>query len=281
MGWRGYADHQRKAVFFWSQKAACTTLWRVLADNMAEPPAQKKYFHQTSQPLADLRPLIDRDGYAAVIVVRHPTIRAISAYFNKFCVYQGRPLSTRRQLEPFARDLHDAYVARTGAYPDANTMSFEDFLTEIEALFADRPGPDVPVNGHWDTQIPPTLARDRSFRYDHVVHVERLETEMAALGRTLGLRYTPQVENRTPVAESDAHDGYLGRVAAQEVSGYAFGYANFLSEETIARIARLYDVDFATFAYRPDPRLRGGPLGPPALSDALRARVGGIFARAR
>ncbi|SFE41684.1 sulfotransferase family 2 domain-containing protein [Roseivivax sediminis] len=281
MGWRGYVDNDRRAVFFWSQKAACTSLFGFLSDNMAKPPEKKIYFHQASQPFHVCRPLVVDEGYRSVILVRHPTLRTISAFFNKFCVYRGRPLRRRPFLEPFARDLHDLYCDRTGADPVWNTMSFEDYLDTVEALFERRPGPDTPVNGHWETQVPPMIRRDPAFRYDHVVHVERLGTEMRGLAGALGMRYAEKTENRTPVAETAPHDGYLGDVEARRINEYAFGYENFLTDATIDRIAQLYARDFETFGYDPDPRVPGGPLGPPKPTTRLRDRLGALLTRDR
>ena len=279
MGWRGYIDHDRKTVFFWSQKAACTTLFRVLADNMKTPPAKKKFFHTASVPYWHCRPLIEGQGYRSVIVVRHPTIRAISAFFNKFVIYRRQPLLGRGDLESFAQDLHDAFVARTGAPPEANTMSFEDYLDTVEELLAHRPAPGHPVNGHWDTQAPEALVRDRRFSYDHIVHVERFDAEMHDLGRRIGLNVASKPENATPLATG--HDGYLGGVPAARVTEHAFGYENFLLPRTINQIARIYDVDFRAFGYDPDPRKPGGPLGPPGLADRMRAGASNLLGRSR
>ncbi|SEL72132.1 Sulfotransferase family protein [Roseivivax marinus] len=273
MGWRGYIDDDRKAVFFWSQKAACTTLFRVLADNMAEPPEKKKHFHTESVPYWRCRPKIDDEGYRAVILVRHPTLRAISAYFNKFVIYRGKPLKRRADLESFSQDLHDRYVTRTGADPQANTMTFEDYLDTVEALMANRPRPGHPVNGHWDTQAPEALIRDPDFGYDHIVRVEHFARDMRGVGRALGLKVKPKRENPTEVS---GHGSYLGAVPAREVAEYPFGYADFLSARNLEQIARIYAIDFEAFGYDPDPRRPGGPLAPkPAgLGDRLKALLG-------
>lgn len=251
MGWRGYIDRPRKTVFFWSQKAACTTLFSFLAENIPERPEQKKYFHQHSQSYQPCLKAIRHEGFQSVIIARHPVKRAISAYFNKFCLYGDKPLLSRSDLEPFARDLHDFHFARRGIQTDDNLMSFEDFLDAVSALHASRPRENIPVNGHWETQVPPFLLRER-FHYDTVVHVERLNTELAALADRLDMTFHPSAMNRTPTLQKQ-EAVYFGDRPAREISSLNFGYDNFISPETLARIREIYAVDFEMFNYAPTP----------------------------
>lgn len=248
MGWRGYIDETHGCVFYWSQKAACTTLFGFLADNMTPRPPSKRFFHTESLPHHRCRARIAEGGLATAIVVRHPVTRIISAYFNKFCLYRGRVLKTRDDLEPFARALHDLWGEITGTRQDDNLLSFEQFLAAVAHLHAHREKPQHPVNGHWESQVPPFLAVN-GITYDHVVHVERLDAEMAALARALDMAWTPRKMNRTETAPGARHEGYLGDVPAREVAAHAFGPENFITESTLARIAQIYAADFTTFGY--------------------------------
>lgn len=254
MGWRGYIDRTHGAVFFWSQKAACTTLFEMLADNMAERPQKKLHFHLHSAPGHRCREAISRHGLTSVILARHPASRAISAYLNKFCVYRGRRLESRRQLEPFAQELHDTHVRAAGGSPDTddpNTITFEQFLDTVARMRAEAEKPWLPINGHWETQVPPHWVEE-GFRYDEVVHVERLTEELSALTDRLGMTWRPRAMNRSPVSPRP-HDGYLGDVPAHDVARVAFGPANFLSEATLERIGRIYAGDYRTFGYALSP----------------------------
>jgi hypothetical protein len=237
-------------VFFWSQKAACTTLFELLADNMPERPAKKRYFHVNSTPGHLCRRAIEEEGLLSVILARHPASRAVSAYVNKFCFYQGARLDTRAALEPFARELHDAFVISSGGTPspaDKNVITFEQFLETVALMLRTKKKPWLPINGHWETQVPPGLA-DTGFRYDVIVHVERLEEELAALAGRLGMQWRPRVMNRSPVAQAP-HEGYLGDVPARDIARHAFGHANFLSAATLTRIAEIYAPDYEMFGY--------------------------------
>ncbi|AOZ68098.1 hypothetical protein LPB142_01205 [Rhodobacter xanthinilyticus] len=250
MGWRGYIDDPHKTVFFWSQKAACTTLFNLLADNMPERPAAKSHFHTTSAPYQKCLEAIEKRGYRAVILARHPVTRSISAYFNKFLVYRDKRLMTRADLEPFAQVLHDKFCEITGQTTEDNIITYEQFLDTVAAMRADlAEKPHIPINGHWETQVPPLL-RERGFRYDRIVHVENLDAELAELCAELGLTHEPRTLNRTKIA-AERHQGYLGDRPAREVSGLNFGYENFIAPATLARLERLYGVDFEMLGYPP------------------------------
>lgn len=277
MGWRGYIGHDSKAVFFWSQKAACTTLFSFLADNMDDRPERKNYFHTASQPYRKCIEAIQERGYRSIIVARHPVNRAISAYFNKFCLYRGQRLLSRNDLEPFAQDLHDLYCERTGAPREANSMSFEDYLETVAQLHRSRETPTSPVNGHWDTQVPP-FYKDLKLRYDTIVHVENLDDEMGALARALGLHYRPRMMNRTEITDMPVQR-YLGHLPAPSVSALPFGSANFITPQTIDRIREIYAVDFKVLRYRPDARRWWHKCGLGGLAQKVAPKVASLTER--
>ncbi|MFD2741467.1 sulfotransferase family 2 domain-containing protein [Sulfitobacter aestuarii] len=243
-------------MFFWSQKAACTSLFHFLAENVDVPPENKRYFHLNSQSYKQCLPAIRRQGYRSVILARHPVTRSISAYLNKFCLYRGKILRQRKDLEPFAQELHDLHCARRGItapHDQANTMSFLEFLDNVASLHAARPKTELPVNGHWETQVPAFLLK-QGLRYDDVVHVEALEAELGSLATRLDMRYRPRRMNRTTLAEK-RHQGPLVDVPARDVAAHDFGYENFITDETLTRIEALYAVDFRTFGYPLRPAL--------------------------
>lgn len=254
MGWRGYIHPPKKTVFFWSQKAACTSLFHFLADNMEERPEHKRFFHINSQSYKPCLQAIKRKRYRSVILVRHPVTRSISAYLNKFCTYRGKTLATRDDLEPFAQDLHDLYCAERGLSTDHNIMSFAQFLDTVAALHSQRAKTELPVNGHWETQVPAFLL-DQGLRYDDVIHVEALEKELGALAAKLGMTYHAKQMNKTGVAR-DKPSGSLIDVPGREVTQHNFGYESFITPLTLRRIQTLYATDFTTFGYAPEPTLR-------------------------
>lgn len=256
MGWRGYIHDDSRTVFFWSQKAACTTLFNFLADTMPERPTEKRYFHTNSRPYRHCIEAIRNQGYYSVILARHPVTRVISAYFNKFCLYHGQALHTRADLEPFAQDLHDVFCARRGAVTEANIITFEDFLETVAHLHETRPKPGLPINGHWETQVPP-FHQEIGLTYDTIVHVENLDTELGNLARRRGLEYTPRKMNRTDL-RGTPHKGYLGTVPACDISSFSFGYDNFITRSTLKTIQDIYAVDFEVLGYPPHPKT--GPV---------------------
>jgi len=253
MGWRGYIHPPKKTVFFWSQKAACTSLFHFLADNIDVPPENKRYFHLNSQSYKQGLEAIRKQRYRSVILARHPVTRSISAYLNKFCVYRGKTLETRDDLEPFAQDLHDLYCVERGIKTDRNIMTFAQFLDTVAALHDQRQKTELPVNGHWETQVPAFLL-EQGLRYDAVIHVETLDSELGALAAELGMTYQSRQMNKTNIAP-ERHAGSLIDVAGCDISKHNFGYENFISPLTLRRIQTLYAVDFQTFGYPPAPDL--------------------------
>lgn len=258
MGWRGYIHHPRKTVFFWSQKAACTSLFGFLAEDVDVPRGDKKFFHTNSQPYPICLRALRKQHYRSVIQVRHPVTRIISAYINKFCLYRSRPLRMREDLEPFAQDLHDLHCRLqgiTGAAAEANTMSFVQFLNTIRQRRADHPAPEHPINGHWETQVPAFLLK-RGLYYDTVLHVETLKEDLGALAQKLDMPYTPRQMNRTQLPGA-SFDGVLVDVPACEIAAHDFSYDNFITPETLAQIQQMYRADFTTFGYPLTPHPKG------------------------
>jgi len=251
MGWRGYIHPPAKTVFFWSQKAACTSLFHFLADNIDVPPQSKRYFHLSSQPCKPCMEAIRDLQYRSVILARHPVARSVSAYLNKFCVYDGIGLATRDDLEPFAQKLHDLYCIERGIKTQRNIMTFVQFLDTAAVLHAMDRKPGKPVNGHWETQVP-TVFLDQGLRYDDVIHVEALEAELGALAEDLGMRYRPRQMNRTGM-ERGRHSGSLIDIPACDIHEYDFDFDNFVTPLTQRRIQTIYAVDFEVFGYPPRP----------------------------
>lgn len=260
MGWRGYIHHPRKTVFFWSQKAACTSLFGFLAEDVEVPKGDKRFFHTHSDAYFECLRMMRKERYLSVILARHPVTRIISAYINKFCQYRSRPLHVRADLEPFAQELHDLYCREagiTGAAAETNVMSFIQFLDTVAICRAARPEPELPINGHWETQVPAVLL-GRGLYYDRILHVETLKDDLGALARDLGMPYTPRQMNRTNLPES-AEDGALVEVPACEIASHDFSYDNFITQASLERIKSLYAVDFATFGYPSDPAAMKAP----------------------
>lgn len=272
MGWRGYIHSPRKTVFFWSQKAACTSLLGFLAEDITAARSSKKFFHTHSAPYVACMTALRTRNYRSVIMVRHPVTRCISAYFNKFCLYRNTPLRLREDLEPFAQELHDLHCRTTGADPQHNTMSFMQFLDAIETSYALRRHPNQPINGHWESQVPAFLI-PRGLYYDDILRVERLEDDLTATAQRLNMPYQPRQMNRTPVAK-DTGSQSLVDIPACDMAEHAFGYDNFITETTLARIHNIYAQDFAILGYPLSPDMNDATLDAlPKARPNWRARL--------
>ena len=273
MGWRGYIHPPRKTVFFWSQKAACTSLFGFLGQDIPTARGDKKFFHTHSASYNICMKALYTQGYQSVSLVRHPVTRCISAYFNKFCIYRDQPLRLRTDLEPFAQELHDLHCETTGAYPEHNTMSFMQFLDAIETSYAQRELTKHPINGHWDSQVPAFLIQQGLY-YDDILRVERLEHDLSAIAHKLEMPYQPRQMNRTSLATETAPQSMID-VPACDVTKQPFGYDNFITDTTLARIHKIYAPDFAILGYPLSPDMDATTLD--ALPKALPAQAAPVF----
>lgn len=248
MGRRGIIDEATRTVFFWSAKSACQTLFQTLADHYGKP---KTAFNTGSQPWPLCVERIQKDGFRSVVLVRHPAIRLVSAYLNKFLDFQGKELRDRSQLEPFAQELFDRHRALHGGNSSRNDLSFEAFLDTVVHMHRVRRNPSGPdVNYHWDTQVPPRLL-EMGVVYDHVLRVETLDRDLERLCANLGISYMPKRLNASQLG--DAGHGYLGDRVPAELFGRPYAHRDFLSKESLALIREIHDVDYRTFGYAEDP----------------------------
>ncbi len=252
MGWRAFPDHQRKLLFFWSQKAACTTLFHFLAANMATPPEKKQYFVLHSLPFRMCQDLIRDRGFRSVAVVRHPVPRIVSAYLNKFVVHYGRPLRRHAGLEPFARELHQDICKVAGRERGDNLTSFEEFLAAVARLHAGREDPWQQLDGHWDTQTPPRLT-DTGFAYDHIIRVENLDADFTAFAAQEGMTYTPTVLNKTEFGAAEPQRRYLGGMSARQLQETPYRPENFMNVMNLSVTQLIFAPDYQRFGYAPLP----------------------------
>lgn len=243
MSRRGFVDRKSGTVFFWSQKCACTTLFRTIGRTYG---MTNKQVLTRSLPFYQCREIINAEGLRSVILKRDPADRIISCYLNKF-VFARKPLREVDDLERIAYKLLVEKAKRFGGDASTNSMTFEDFLRTVQWEMDHRTAPDEnSVNGHWDTQIPPSAL---DFEYDHIIDIREMNEVFGPLCQDLGLDYRRDRANRTPYTEGV--DGYLGDRPAGEIAGEPVGRRNFRRPLTERLIRYLYAVDFARFEVSP------------------------------
>lgn len=240
---RGYIDHEKSVVFFWSQKSGCTTFFSTMVRTYGNGP--NSTYHRGSSPWQDCLEAINGKGYASAVICRNPYDRIISCYINKFVNKKGVPYTHPDQMDGFGRKMYRGAVAKYGIDPEANEMSFDLFLKMIARKMATRKDADLPtVNGHCDTQVPPAML---NFEYGDVVRMETFDADFAALCDKYSLTRVTEAKNATKYASGSSE--YLGGLPAQELFSTPLSKVNFRSQDTDKRIASLYAVDFETFGY--------------------------------
>lgn len=242
MARRGFIDHKKGAVYFWSPKCACTTLFRALCNTYGN---DQRYYHRASKPWDECRKIIDAEGYRSSAIVRNPYERTISCYFNKFIWRQGQALMNVSDLEGFSKNLHGEMQSLFAVESQDNIMTFERFLATIENLMAKRVDPNKnTINPHWDTQVPPAAV---DFDFDFVIHMESFADEFDNFCAEFGLKSDRKVYNGTPYDQSSQE--YFGDRPVAKVIDYPFAMDNFRSEKTDSLIRDLYQIDFSKFGY--------------------------------
>ena len=239
---RGFIDHDKKAVYFWSPKSESTSLFKTLQRTYG--PTDDVGRRGGSSHWASCLEVIEKQGYRSAAFVRNPYDRMISCYINEF-VYQNKPLVLVQDLRAPA---HKHYQVAAGKNPIDlvwNEMSFDTFLNTIVRQMRAREDADAStIDGHWDTQIPPAMT---GFEYDTTVRVENFAEDFAAFCREFELDDIGAAQNATPY-EVNA-DGYLGDQPASQLMRRSVAQLNFRSRETDRRIAKWYADDFATLGY--------------------------------
>lgn len=234
-----FIDRQRKLIVFWSPKCGCTTVARWFIHGVLQETQAFRASGQHALAWLDVHghylghpeayPLAVGGGYHTVLFTRNPQARLASAFINKFYVSRGDELRSITSLEPFARSFLQETGLVGGPAESYAGISFQQF---VEALtIARRTGRRV--DHHWDTQFP--LPSEYVLRHptpDHVVRLEALEADFAAVASALGIPPPKHVGNRTEYPDDFRESpAFLG----------TWTTADLLQARVAVRPANLYD----------------------------------------
>lgn len=263
MARQAYLDQETKSLLYWSPKAGCTSLvqWFVFGRLGKETSEIRQNYADARGWLRgegyrldfrEARKLIREEGYKSIVMARHPATRVLSAYLNKFVVYHGKPINAWERHEKAIRgELHRWDMA--GPNGDGfNGLSFRSFLDKIEEKVAEATKQKEPqLDGHWNTQMPLAYART-GFGYDKVLYLEASGETFKWLNGYFDVDYKMPATNRTKYSEEtetidatnmlsytlSAHPEYLKK-------------ENFLHEDILQQIARIYRTDYKALGYDP------------------------------
>lgn len=255
-----YVDHEEKLVIFWTPKAGATLLTKWFFEIFS----QRKTAHSdhlksdTHAWLAinghvmgytQAYAMVSVAGYESITIVRHPVARSISAYLNKFVIHYDTPLDNFDSLEYFAKHLYlkAKSCTPTQAKQKYTGITFLKFLKTISAL---QDQEDTRVNSHWNTQQPP-LFEEVGHTYDHVFYMEDLEPA----NRWLNDRYNIELDfpsiNVTPYSAGDYVDCTKKQSTALATQKHLLRKENFINDEAMSLLKKIYKIDFDTFGYNP------------------------------
>lgn len=259
---QAYVDQEGKNLLFWSPKSGCTSLvqWFVYGYlGVRQEDVRKDYSDARAwlrgegyfSHFRDARKLVNKNGYSAIALVRHPATRVLSAFLNKFVVYQRKPIDAWEKHEPaIRRSLITWGLAEPGG-EGFSGISFRQFLDQIEARMNATTKGEPQLDRHWNTQVPIAYGRS-GFNYKKLLYLEDADHAFGWLNDHFGINYKMPVINRTkyedaavtidaadmPSFELAAHPEYLNK-------------ENFLHKDILEQIARIYRIDYDKFGYDP------------------------------
>lgn len=251
------APRQRIAIF-WNRKCASRSIVRWCQDNLLQldgvPSAKVLATFQYDYETGFVA--VRRDGYFSVITVRHPALRLVSAYVNKFIFHPNTadidPLDIPR-MERMGREVVLHIAAKKGfALPTGkhDGITFNEFLDYLE----DARARGKEVNSHWTPQFGPAFDR-HPIKFDHVVAVETFDADIQALNARLGIVSNVPRVNATASPDKASADeldpGSLREVRGVNLRGKRLPPVGFLDRDTLARIARLFERDYKLLGYDP------------------------------
>jgi hypothetical protein len=240
---RAYVYLPKKAIFFWSFKAATTSLTDWMID-LVVPAMRRSKEMKVGRPIlsspntqidAELaEDLMYNHGFKACIITRDPYSRSISGYVNKFVNYAGRWHFSDAPLEGCAWRLLEK----------APNASFKQFL-EVTADNAKK----IDGNPHWWTQVDPKF--EHLLKDVVIIDVKNLDLGIKDFCASIDMKcpqmkktlVTPKVP---PTLQGDLSEiGCTDLAIAQCIPEPH----QLLTPATISLINDTYDIDFRTLGY--------------------------------
>jgi hypothetical protein len=247
---RPLVDTHNKLILFWMHRCGSTTAqrwffeiagWKERMSGRGAGELSAMWHAEHAEAYENLQQLYRDRSFLKVAVVRHPLIRAVSAFTVVTDTKSGA------QWKAVTSSLETPDPERRLSF-----LEFLDFL-ERENLEA--------ANYHWRLQT----AQDWQELPPADVQMVRLEAIQAGLDnvcRLLGKKHVPlRINSAQSTCRTEIPSAEIVNFTRKDFAG-AFGfdkrgivrfpeYSKFLSPETIQRLATLYDRDFAQLGYEP------------------------------
>lgn len=235
---------------FWTPKCACTSLldWCIQLSQKEELPynesieiegfeetpqfpKSRKFFNQNY--LLGKR-FLGKTGLKPVVVVRKPIPRLISAFINKFLVYNGEPIT---ELESFAKRFKNKYIS-------PNFVTFNNVIQGIK----NNKVSGYPVEPH----LAPQMSQVRWVYFNNnpplIARVENLQDDINKITDELGLDRIKLSRSNVSKMPNDwkETDDDLSNVSVEDLIGNKIWprKENLINKENLKNIYSLYDLDF-------------------------------------
>lgn len=271
---RPLVDLRNKLILFWMHRCGSTTgqRWffeivgwkdRMSGKGAAELSAMWHAEHR--EAYKNLDELYRDPSFVKMAVVRHPLIRAVSAFTVITDTKSGA------QWRAVANTLEAADPKRR--------LTFLEFLDFLERQNLET------ANYHWRLQTAQDW-HERSLPDVRVAPLETIKTSLDNICRLLGKEPVPvRINSAQSTCRTDISSSEIVNFTRNDFAR-AFGYdkrgvirfpeySKFLTTETTQRLIRLYERDFASLGYNPEVLPEQGRKGRfQRLLQAIRLRSG-------
>lgn len=248
------APRQRMAVF-WNRKCASRSVTRWFIDDIlkADGGSSKKLLDNFKYKYEVGALAVSKAGFLSVIGVRHPALRIVSGYIHKFIkppASQLNSINAEGQSDDVRQVLTHIYgeVGKADSSSKIADISFNQFLKYLEDAKREGAG----VNLHWRPQFRAEYLK-YPIEFDYVLSVENFETDLLELNSILGINSSiPKINvNITSVRREISPSGSsFDKFPSNLLSG-DLNPGDFLTEEALSRIGKLYEADYRILGYDP------------------------------
>jgi len=248
---RPLVDPRNRLILFWMHRCGSTTghLWFFeiagWKDRMRGSRASdlaRMWYAEHPEVYRNLHEYYRDPSFIKVAIVRHPLFRAVSSFTVVTDTKSGA------QWRAVAKSLHSP--------DDERRITFLEFLDFLEAI--DLAG----ANYHWRLQTAQDWY-DIPIQDIQIVRLESIQEGLEQICRQLGKRppglrtNSAQSVSRTRIPPAELVNftrADFARAFGHDLRGVIRfpEYSNFLTPDTIARLVRLYQRDFARLQYAPD-----------------------------
>ena len=255
-----YVLPEQKLVVFWTPKAACSSVADAVARCLFSEHELSALNGDRGGPRVLLnergfmkpgpvgRRFAERKGFKSMAVIREPYDRLISAYINKFVIYNHQPILSYANMEPFAFQFIRDNAKKLGLSrrPSVRNLwgglSFRQFCSTVCDIIDETPEKSRVLNQHWNTQVPDSFMAS-NFDYDEVYILKNINQFFQKLGNHSKVKLGITKRNVSPYVPS-ARENFCDLSSLEILKKEGFSKRSFNDAGLRQRVRESFSVDY-------------------------------------